>query len=222
MESITVFSSLLNSLISFVFFERLRRSKKKSYLNENFKFFFFFFGLYFLIIALIIEIFTKNPYYYFLILAASHFLLAIALAFLFSAFLHLRFGRKSQFYFWLFIFLGFTIAAVEAINTNPNITSFNDEAVFYSAYIYTIKGIFLGAGFLYPAFSLLRRAFISLDKLVARRSLIFSLSFFLWTLGGVLHSQYKEAIFFVLGDVTLILGSFLAGYILLEGEIKGR
>lgn len=215
----TIIGALINAAVVFFLFFKLQSLQKKSYLNDCFKKFFFLFGIYFLLISLVLNAFTQKPYFYFFLVEITHFVLIVSLAFLFSAFLYLKDKKTTQTAFWLFITGGFLETIYAVYNINPEISSISDSAIYFdNSWVLIFKSAILGIGFLYPAFSFLKEALTVDDKIVARRSLLLSLSFTLWLTGGFLHSQFLKSYIFILGDILLLSGSLIAGSIIIKKQ----
>lgn len=179
--------------------------------------FFVTFGIYFFLISAA-QLLFERTYLYFLIVEFLHFILAIAVAFLFSAFLAIRFRIISKTYFWSFVASGLLITIFTMASLNPNVKQITEGPVFFNkSIVYFLKSLFFGVGFLLPAVSFLQEGIKTKEKLIAKRSFLFSLCFAIWAVGGFLHSQYQKPYLFILGDFLLVIGSLIAGNMMLGG-----
>ncbi len=221
---ITVFTSTLNAIVAFFFAFKLFTSKERSYLNDQFKHFFIYFSLYFVLINILVTTFIDKPYLFFVFLEIFHFVLALGLAYLFSAFIYLRHQRTTKTAFWIFVLIGFTISLFGIVSVNPNVTSSLDifSAYVYPGTLYIPKIIYLGIGFLYPAFSFLHQAIIAKDSFVKKRYYLLASAFMAWLVGGAMHSRFDEPLFSIVGDSILLVGFIFAGIILLETPKKNK
>lgn len=213
----TILSSTMNAILAFYLAYKLFILKKEDYLSQQFKHFFIYFGLYFLIINIIVYTTLNNPYLFYVSVEAAHFILSLSLAFLFSAFLYIKSGKKTKTAFWLFIIVGMTITLSGLLSINPYIESINSDNVYFYKYEVLIpKMLFLTFGFLYPAFSLFKESLIEKNKSVAKKYYLLSIIFVLWLIGGALHSQAHNPFIFLAGDLILLAGFSLSWLILLD------
>jgi hypothetical protein len=219
----TIISSTMNGILSFYIAYKLFSKRKEDYLSQQFKHFFIYIGLYFLIINIIVYTTLNNPYLFHVSVEAAHFILSLSLAFLFSAFLYIKNGKKTKTAFWLFIIIGLTITLAGLVTVNPEVSSLNStEAYLYKYEVLIPKMIFLAFGFLYPATSFIKEALKEKDKLVAKKYYSFSLIFILWLIGGLLHSQAQDPFIFLFGDLILLAGFVISWFLLINKKTSAQ
>ncbi|NTU69926.1 hypothetical protein HGB13_03860 [bacterium] len=219
----TIISSTMNGIIAFYIAYKLFSKEKRNYLTDQFKHFFVYFGLYFVVINLIVYTTLNNPYLFYVSVEAAHFILSLSLAFLFSAFLYIKHGKKTQTAFWGFIIVGMTITLAGLVTVNPEVNSLNaTNAYLYKYEVLIPKMLFLTFGFMYPAISFFKEYLVEKDKKVARRYYLFSIIFTVWLIGGALHSQAHNPLIFLAGDLILLVGFIISWTLLINKKTSAR